>query len=169
MQTIEIQLYSFDELSEAAKQTVINDNRYDLDYYWYDSVYTDARDIGLKITSFDLDRGQKITGEAINGAYCLAEAILKEHGECTDTYKLATEFMAEYKKIPETDEGYLDIGYLDLKQFEDEFTKSILECYLTMLQNELDYLTSDEAVIQRFNEESFGCDYLFTEDGKIHR
>ena len=169
MKTIKIQLYNFGELSESAKERAINDNRYDiLDYYWYDSVFTDALNIGLKITSFDLDRGRSIKGEAVNGAFCLAEAILKWHGEDTDTYKLAAEFMIEYKKIPETEEGYLDIGYFELKEIEQEFTGSILECYLTMLQNEFDYLTSDEEVAQRFNEEVFGENYLFTEDGKIY-
>ena len=62
--TIRTKVYLFSELSDQAKQKVIEDN-YDInvDYEWWESAYEDAANIGLKITGFDIDRGSYCNGE----------------------------------------------------------------------------------------------------------
>ena len=58
--TIRTKVYLFSELSDQAKQKVIEDN-YDInvDYEWWESAYEDAANIGLKIT------GSILTGVVI--------------------------------------------------------------------------------------------------------
>jgi len=48
-----------------------------------------------------------------------------------------------------------------LDELGNEFTKAILEDYLTILRNELEYLDSDDAV----KESIEANEYEFTEDG----
>lgn len=55
MRTKEIKLYTFDELSEEAKEKAINTHRdWNVDYYWWDFVYDDAKDIA-SIIGIDID------------------------------------------------------------------------------------------------------------------
>ena len=63
MKTKTINLYSFDELREESKKKAIQ-NLWDInvDYDWWQFIYDDAKQIGLKLTGFDLDRGQSISG-----------------------------------------------------------------------------------------------------------
>ena len=59
----QITVYSFSELSDSSKQKAIEDNRYiSVKENWWENVYEDANNIGLKITSFDDYRGE-IEGE----------------------------------------------------------------------------------------------------------
>lgn len=61
--TVETKVYKFAELSDEAKNKARDWFREGaLDYDWFDSVYEDAKSIGLKITSFDLGRSQDIQG-----------------------------------------------------------------------------------------------------------
>jgi len=52
-------VYKFSELSEKAKETVL-EKQWDINisYDWWDSTYDDAANIELKITGFDIDRGK---------------------------------------------------------------------------------------------------------------
>lgn len=63
MRIKEIKVYAFDELSDEAKDKAIN-KLYDINvgYEWWDSIYEDARNIGLEIESFDIDRGSFVKG-----------------------------------------------------------------------------------------------------------
>lgn len=157
MKTKTINLYEFDELSDQAKQRAIADNcGINVDYWeWYHSVYDDAENIGLKITGFDLDRNRHCTGKAIDDVLTIAHKIKTEHGFDTPTYKLASEFVKEYAALDE------DIDAGELRDFENEFLKSILEEYSILLQREYEWLTGEEAIVDslRANE------YEFLEDG----
>lgn len=163
--TIRTKVYLFNELSEKAKQKVIEDN-YDInvDYEWWYSIYEDAANIGLKITGFDIDRGSYCNGGFTLSANEVAANIFRDHGESCETYKTATEFMnewqpvfAEYMTEPE------NMGELEdkMQDIEDDFLKSLCEDYLILLQNEYEYLTSEEAIIETIEANG----YEFTQDG----
>jgi hypothetical protein len=157
MKTKTINLYEFDELSDQAKQRAIADNcGINVDYWeWYHSVYDDAKTIGLKITGFDLDRNRHCTGKAIDDILTIAHKIKTEHGLDTPTYKLANEFIKDYAALDE------DIDAGELRGFENEFLKSILEEYSILLQQEYEWLTSEEAITDVLRS----GEYEFLEDG----
>jgi hypothetical protein len=58
----------------------------DFDHDWWQTTYEDAENMGLKITSFDLDRNRHAKGCFITNAMECAESILRDHGETCDTY-----------------------------------------------------------------------------------
>jgi len=157
MKTKTINLYEFDELSDQAKQRAIANNcGINVDYWeWYHSVYDDAENIGLKITGFDLDRNRHCTGKAVDDVLTIAHKIKTEHGFDTPTYELANEFIKDYAALDE------DIDADELRGFENEFLKSILEEYSILLQKEYEWLMSEDAIVDslRANE------YEFLEDG----
>jgi len=175
MKTIEISLYKFDELSEVAQKNAINElSDINVDYNWWESTYNDAENVGLKITSFDLDRNRKAEGKFLNDAYNCALQIVIEHGENCETHKTAKEFInfwnmavkthsngVETDIVAEGKESYFDDFVYDA---ENEFLKSILEDYSIILQNESDYLQSSEAIIETI----LANDYDFTENGQLY-
>ena len=154
-------IYQFDELSAKAKEKARDWFRTGaLEDDWWEGVYEDAERIGLKITSFELDRRQSITGDFTKGAEHCAEAILKEHGDTCDSFKLAQAFLQELRALEDRFEETRDVDE-DLSEEEgqttweideqitelkEEFKKDILNDYLDTLQKEADYRLSDEAV-----------------------
>ena len=184
MRIIETKVYKFDELSDEAKQHAI-ESLYDLnvDYEWWENVYEDAENVGLKITGFDIGRGQDCTGEFIGYAKKVAEAILKDHGKDCETFKTATNYMQEYTKVLATEcqeeadeiciafsfqEGFCDVNHdyyydPDTKDTDAEFLRSLLEDYRIMLQKEYEYLTSEDAIIECIDAN----EYEFTAEGNL--
>ena len=170
MKTIQINLYSFDELSEAAKQKAIENNLYvNVNYDWYSYIYENAKNIGLEITGFDIDRNRHATGTFITSVCEVAQNIINEHCETCETYKTATKFLEEWQPafndyLDETHDDYESKDAEDtMIELEEDFLKSLLEDYSIILQDEYDYLQSDEAIIDTIRAN----DYLFTQDGKI--
>jgi hypothetical protein len=170
MKTITLNTYKFSELSEEAKEKVIN-KLYDLnvDYEWWESVCEDAKNIGLKITSFDLERNRNAEGEFILSANEVAQNIFNEHGESCETYKTAQSFMNDWQPVFN---NYMDEMHEDyerqesedkLMDIENEFLKSILEDYSIILQKEYEYLTSEAAIIESIEAN----DYDFYESGEL--
>lgn len=171
MKTIQLRLYQFGELPEAAKEKAIADNAdFNVSYNWWAMVYEDARNIGLKITGFDLDRANYCNAEYIHDAIYTARQITIDHGEQTDTYRIAIEFqesrdlivttwskdeIGEFEQVDEMDEA--------LDNCENRFLKSLAHAYLRILDNEHDHLTSDEAIADAL----IANDYWFTADGKM--
>ena len=137
-------VYKFDELSEKAKANALSLLRdINVEYEWWEFTCDDAERIGLKIEGFDTYRGE-IEGKLTEDTVDVAKNILREHGEICETYKLAKNFLYE--------------------RDEEEFERAIKKEYLSMLANEYDYLTSDEAIIETIQEN----DYEFTESGKLY-
>jgi len=169
VETVKRELYKFDELSDEAKEKAI-EKLYDINvnFDWWDSVYADAENIGLKITSFNLDH-HEIEGYFTLSAEEVAANILQDHGETCETYKTAESFLAEHDPVyadymDENSPNYESGESEDkLQDMESEFLKSLLEDYRIMLSHEYDYLTSEEA-IKETNEAN---EYEFTEDGKL--
>ena len=174
MKTIETKGYQFSELSDEAKETAIN-KLWDLnvDYEWWESVYEDAARIGLKITGFDIDRGNYCKGELKDNAPEVARLIMVEHGKDTPTYKLAVSFLADYDKLVEkysdgenlnvvAEDNEYDFDQ-DADELEGEFERALLTEYQSILSQEYDYLTSREAIVESIEANQ----YDFTEDGQL--
>lgn len=148
MRTIETILYQYDELSPAAQEKARDwylEGAFNYD--WWNSIYEDAANIGLKITSFDCYR-HEIEDKLQNSVNAIAKVIRAEHGKQCGTYKLAK--TVDLRKANDRGE--------DVETFE----RALLREYLTMLINEAEYMESREAVEEniRANE------YEFTENGK---
>ena len=163
METRNYNVYKFDELTEKQQANVIQ-NYYDINvnHEWYESVYEDAENIGLKITGFDIDRASYVEGDLICDFQDCIEKILKDHGQSCDTFKLASEYkpkLTAIRAILETDES----AYDELEGLEKGFIQELSECYLSMLRKEYEYLTSSEAI-----KETIECnDYWFNDSLKI--
>lgn len=168
---IERKLYKFEELSEEGKEKAI-EKLYDIniDYDWWDSVYEDAKNIGLKIEEFDIDRGAYCKGKFIESAEECAHKIIDDHGESCETYKTAEEYLKQRDimvNTAEKDENgeLIDEYELDneLDDLDREFLKSLCEDYRIMLQHEYEYLTSEEAIKETIEAN----EYEFTENGEL--
>jgi len=166
MQTITTNVYTFDELNEKAKEKAREWVREFVgDYEWWYSIYSDAENIGLRITSFDLDRNRHAEGEfmVFGGAEQVAGLIQKEHGKTCETYKTAeaynkarAEIEKEYAHLSK-EEDYDDaIGLC-----EEEFLHNLLEDYSILLQNEYEYMYTDEYI----DDMIMANEYTFTETG----
>lgn len=145
MTIVETQAYLFDELEEEAKEAARYWFRTDYpDYDWWECIYEDAANVGLKITSFELYRGGDIDGHCTEEAKRVARNIYMEHGLECRTWKTARSWLYQH----EWD--------------DDQFTREILYDYLFMLRDEYEYLFSDEQV----DESIRANEYLFTESGR---
>jgi hypothetical protein len=168
MKTIELTLYTINELSENARQKAIQElSDINVDYNWWEFTYEDAKEIGLKITSFELDRNRYAEGKFEEYSYEVAQNIINNHGESTETYKIAQNFIIEYKKTEleynEDDENN-DVIDNEREELEQFFLCEILEEYSLILQREYEYLISDEAILKTIEAN----EYLFTENGKMY-
>jgi hypothetical protein len=159
MKTIEVTLYKFDELTEKAKEKAIK-NYFDIniDHEWWDSIYYDARNVNLKISEFDI-YARSIKIDFIYSAEETANKILSEYGQICSTYKLAESFLHDLSKLDQDSNDYED----DLTYLEDDFLSDLGEEYLSFLNSDYDYLTSEQSIIETFEAN----DYHFNENGKI--
>lgn len=168
MKTLEINIYQFNELSEVAKQNAINEfSNINTDFNWWEFTYMDSENIGLKITSFDLDRNRSANGHFILSACEVAQNVLNEHGESCETFKTANNFLENWQPVfndylDENSENYESKNLEDiLLDLENDFLNSLLEDYSIMLQNEYEFLQSNEAI----QETIISNEYEFLIDG----
>lgn len=162
-----ITLYQYHELpTEKAKEKA----RYWFlenwpNYEWWDSIYDDAKRIGLKITNFDIGRRSSISGNIITSCPEMAETIMREHGPNCDTYKTAKDYRAKLLALGEKpdDDGPEYDFYIEQKEELDEsFKHSILEDYLSILRREDEYMQSEEYIAERMAAN----EYTFLENGR---
>lgn len=165
------EIYKFDELKEKAKEKARDWYReHSLDYEWWESVYEDAKNIGLKITGFDIDRAVGAEGKFTDSALDVAKAILKDHGHMTETYKNARDFLEEMAKKEKAyyaaDEDNEDFeGSEEAEELEKEFLNTLLQDYAQILRAEYKHLMSDEIV----DESIVANEYEFNADGTVFR
>jgi hypothetical protein len=159
MQTHVITTYSFEELNDTAKEKAIAVNRdINVKYDWWDSDYDDAKMIGLKLTGFDISYHPTTEGRFIDSAYDTAKLITENHGKDCDTFKLATSYLSDIEKLQsETDFENCELS----EDLNDKFLSDLLKCYAIILDNEYDYLTSDDAIKDTIISNA----YQFLEDG----
>lgn len=172
MKTIELKVYSFSELSDEAKKRVIEKmSDINIDYEWYEGIYDDAKNIGLIINSFDIDRASFVKGKFNLSACEVAQNIFIEHGTGCETFNTAENFMAEWQPIfnnymDENHENYENSESEDeMNELENDFLNSLCEDYRIILSNEYDHLTSEAAIIETIEAN----DCYFTETGKLYR
>jgi hypothetical protein len=168
--TTQTEAYKFEELDEKAQERAIqNLCDINIDFDWYDCTYEDAERIGLKIESFDLDRNIHATGKLLTNSETVAEKIIKEHGVDCSTWKLASNYLFDRRKIKKenfdadcsNELTYKGEGLLE--DLETQFEKDLLKAYSCILQNEYEYLTSREAIIETIQAN----EYEFTKGGKL--
>lgn len=161
MRTITKEIYTFEELSEQAKEKAREWYRQgNLDYDWWDSIYDEAEELGFKITEFDLGRANYCKIKAIETPKAIALNILEQHGRDCKTWKTARDFMwsRHYRKQQRK------LGrYLDHETESEEFLHSLSEDYRIMLRNEWEWLNSDECV----DENIIANEYEFDEEGRV--
>lgn len=171
MKTKTINIYSFNELSEEAKQKAIEEF-YDINvcFNWWESTYEDAKNIGIKINSFDLERNRHAKGDFLYSACEVAANILKEHGENCETYKTAETFIEEWQPIfndyMNEESEYFESRESEgkLQDIESDFLESLLEDYAMILEKDFQYLMSKEAIIETIEAN----EYEFYEDGTLY-
>ena len=153
-------VYPFDELSEEAKEQAVQ-GLWDINlmHEWWEFTFEDAKNVGILITDFNIDRGSYCHGAFVVDAVDTAKKIFKEHGKDCETFKTASGFLAEYHPyIAESNEDCEDADYI-----RQEFRLSILEDYRIMLQKEYEYRGGKEAIVETIEAN----EYEFTEDGKL--
>jgi len=159
MKTLTITVYDFDELSDNAKEKALQELRnINIEHEWYDGIYEDAANIGLKIEAFDIGRGCYCTGDWTTDALDAARRIIKNHGEHCETYKDAKAFLQDHEALAEHDD--VESEFEDL---EDDFLQTMLGNYRMMLQKEFEYLTSDGAIKETIDANG----YCFHADGTL--
>jgi hypothetical protein len=174
MKTIEINLYSFNELSDTAKAKALEKYRYKFaDGMWWDLVYYDAKLVGIQIESFDI-YPNSIEINLLYAGDDVANKIMTDHPKGSDTYNLAEEFLKERdylvrkhsdgvnKNVVAEENEYEFDNELD--DLEYEFKKQLAEEYLSLLKQEYEYIQSDEYLTEMFEVN----EYEFTEDGTIY-
>ena len=165
MRVIKTKVYQSDELDEQAKQKAIEWGAdLNVDYEWWEFIYEDAKNIGLKITEFDIDRGSYCKGYIIGTHEETVKLIIEQHGEQCETYTTAKDFL---KTLDEIASKYKNEGednwdeQSKIEEAEEEFLKSLMEDYRIILQKDYDYLTSEEAIIETIKAN----EYEFTSKG----
>ena len=172
MKTQTVNTYSFNELSETAKEKVLR--KYadmGTSDYWYEDSFYQAKELGIRITGFDLDRGQSIEAEFLWDEIEVADRILDFYPSDSDIYKISENFRKERDELCDTwqnDENGepVNVHELDekLDELEYQYKKDIFWELWKFLRDEYDYLFKDE-----YLAEFFECnDYQFTEDGTLY-
>lgn len=136
--TVTTELFYFNELSDKAQERAREWFRNGLSRTdWYQSIYDDAKTVGLTITAFELDRCRHVTGKLTCAVRESVNAIIDGHGKDTVTYKM----VRGYKNIVGRErmddvQDHLADGYRDV----------LCEAYAIILQDKYDYITSDAHV-----------------------
>ena len=105
--------------------------------------------------------------------YEICDKIISNHGEDCETYKLAALYQREWNKLVEkysdgintekVSEENIDEFDEKANEYNQAFKVDLLNCYLSILQREYDYFTSEEQIIETIEAN----EYTFTESGKL--
>lgn len=157
-----IEVYTAKELKESFPKGFLKayHNFQECNYYWYENVYEDASEIGLKILSFDCGRGNDIDGNFIISATDCAEKIIKNHGE---TCKIASDFIKKHQDIKEDDFEYYSEYEEKIGECDEDFLDEILKYYLKNLKEELEYTSTEDY----FLEATESNEYEYDKFGRI--
>jgi hypothetical protein len=159
MKTIEIKLYQFNELSEKAQENAIQNYKESCaDYDWYEpTLDMFSSQFGIVIKSFDLYKEEI----ELDFKYNLDE-ICKSF-----VYEFNNNSIAELaKNYLRSVDAQLSLGIDDdmMEDMEALFIKDLEEEILSWLDNEYEYLQSEEYIVQTIEDNG----YEFTEDGKVY-
>jgi hypothetical protein len=171
MQTQKINTFLFSELTDKIKSKVLiqyaDKGTFD---WWYESTFENAKENGIKLTGFNIDRGQTIEGEFIWSEIEVAEKIEEEFDSESKIHILASNFLKERLRICDSYE-FVDGAPIkedeledELVTLENEFVKDVLQQYWIFLRDEYEYLYSDEYLAEFFESN----EYQFTENGTLY-
>jgi hypothetical protein len=175
MRIIETEVYTFDELSDDAKEKAVNNlSQINVNYDWWDCTYETFRELGIRIEHFDLGRRSEIGIDLIEPYDEVATNIISTFGE--NSLKANAQYFIEQrdKLVKELGEGNEMSGYSVKECNEVEFDERIetIEGYylkqikrdaLHWLRGEFEYLLSDESIIDTIEAN----EYEFTKEGKL--
>jgi len=175
MRIIETEVYTFDELSDGAKENAINELReINVEHDWWDCTYETFRELGIRIEHFDLGRRSEIGIDLIETHHEVAINIISTFGE--NGLKANAEYFIEQrdKLVKELGEGDEVAGYsvkegneikfdLRVETIEEYYFNGLKRDILHWLRCEFEYLMSDEAIIDTIEAN----EYEFTKEGKL--
>lgn len=93
MRIIETTVYFFSELGEEAQNKAIEEfSDINTNFNWYEHIITEAKELGLYIGPWDLDR-HRITGHFTKRSKMIAQQILVDHGPICDTCRTAKRYL----------------------------------------------------------------------------
>jgi len=169
MRTVRTKVYSFNELSEQAKEKAIEWFLSGNESFAFSDTVEDAEHVGLIITSLEDHRPSK--GSFQNSALETAQLIIDNHGEHCETHKTAKQFLAERDALVEKYSDGIQLDTVsegneyefdsECDELEDEFLKSILEDYRIICNNQMDYENTDKYAIDGI----VANEYEFQQDG----
>lgn len=157
-----IQVYLFEELTKDIQEQLLRKyENVNVDYDWWQYVYDDAENVGIEINRFDIY--YRNINISINNYQETAEKILEEHGEECGTHKIASAFLPEYLTLKNMLSNNPDSQHIQerLEELERTFQRNLGRAYLTMLKDEYDYQTSEEAIRNTI----IASEFYFTESG----
>jgi hypothetical protein len=188
--TKEYKIYKYEELSESAKETVL-ENHYSInvDYDWWDFCYEDFKqqlnNIGIECESFyfSLDRDNYIAMDKpiFNSREKYFDIICKESNNeyikklykhksflweayenlCLNTKCYAGGITSNYISI---DNVYTHSDLIGkLEEEAENYLQNKLEEFKDTLKKEYEYLTSEEAILETIESN----EYTFLEDGTM--
>lgn len=167
MRTIQINLYKFEELSPESQEKTLNALRL-INIYpdWYNHIYEDAEQIGMKINNFDLQgRGRDIDFD-IKNVWRTKKLIRDSREQNSDEYELTQIFnqnIAELIQQLGEDERPNAVKRFDsnVARLEKQFKSDLGEIYLTLLEKDYEYRISNEQV----KDTIIGIGYEFLQEG----
>jgi hypothetical protein len=150
MRTKTVTLYHFHELPPESQSKAL-ERLYDInvDHEWWGSIYDDAKSVGLKIRGFDLSYRWTIKIERTKPAFEIMHTIIQAHGSQCATHETAKQSLAIHsgiisgKALDGMDEDAIESL---VEENDEEFLRAIGQDYLTVLSNEHEYLTSEQAI-----------------------
>jgi hypothetical protein len=177
MKQITINVYSFKELNEKAKQKAI-DKYYHLEQLWYSHIYDSAESVGIKIEYFDIDRNDLEIKDTKNfpdiaekTKECMESYIkdgYKAEKEDLKLYEETKDYLCRYTKLKEDLEKTdlweeIDDIYDQINDLHMEYKGCLEGYYLICLKREYEHYYSDTYIQDYFEYNQ----YNFNEDGFI--
>jgi hypothetical protein len=157
MEQVTINKCKFAELSDKAKEKARQWMRECIDVdEWSDPVTDDAQQVGVKITGFDIGRGEVCDIEFENSAGATAIGIMKEHGVGCDTYEAAAVYVETLSALKRNEDGEVDPDEAD--RALDNFQRQLSACYLKSLREQHEYVYSDEAIDETIEANEYDFD-----------
>jgi len=160
MRTVRTKVYKFEELSKVYQDRIIEMFRDTLEFnYW--QFNEDAEQIGLELNEIDLDNHilkttlSKTLSDSI-------EAVLVNHGQECETYKVAFEFKKRLDTLNSLD--ILDRYEGDDYELMQSYKRGLSSCYLDMLQNQYAYEISEKGILDMIENN----EYEFLSDGRLY-
>jgi gamma-glutamylcyclotransferase (GGCT)/AIG2-like uncharacterized protein YtfP len=164
MRTIIQNIYKFDELTPSAQKVAIYTYRGILvdGHCWWDIIEEDAKELAqLKITAFDLS--YDIASKFITNPRSSAQNIICELPSHSNLYTIAANFLSKLDSLEhQEDTSKIET---DIQNAEDDYKSHLENYYSKVLEEEYNYLISDEAI----SDHLLANDFEFYEDGMIFK